>query len=495
MDYKKILGNITPEYIDSLTIEDRQTLVKTIAEIRERKSKYPILDYVNQPYQQEFEDVIKEKNEDWTPKYKFIIFIGWNWSWKTLSCARLTMLKALWDYTKELNLPFVWRAPTIKIATSTWSQIQENLEPYILWTETPDDIIKFPWYFSKQDLWPYVKKVRKDKEILKEITLNNGTTIFFGSYDQWQARLQGSSPDFIWLDEIPTRWADFRELIRGTRKNNTQFLMSFTPTNYNRKIYDWIYWGEDNKFVRKINSLDNKLADHSWLSWLSEDELRIVRDWDFTPPTWLVYKNFNRDFNVVEYFDPKRLWNWVKFYWAIDFWVKHKTSFLFIGIDSDWHIYVFDSISESGVLLSDLSKEILRKKREYWIDFEWIVADSAWARERLELKELWIYTTKAKKRKKEWNLSNRKGWILKINQLLSLWKLIISDKCKDLIDEFQTHHYKEKGEDWTVEKEWDDNLDALRYFIFNYHSPSETQNLKKKRNKITKKVAKQSDKY
>jgi hypothetical protein len=64
MDYKKILGNITPEYIDSLTIEDRQTLVKTIAEIRERKSKYPILDYVNQPYQQEFEDVIKEKNED-----------------------------------------------------------------------------------------------------------------------------------------------------------------------------------------------------------------------------------------------------------------------------------------------------------------------------------------------------------------------------------------------------------------------------------------------
>ena len=75
---------------------------------------------------------------------------------------------------------------------------------------------------------------------------------------------------------------------------------------------------------------------------------------------------------------------------------------------------------------------------------------------------------------------------MRVNHQLAIGNLIISDNasCQPLIDEMETHHYKEKGEDGTVEKTDDDALDALRYFIFSYFVPSETKELKKQRRRI-----------
>ena len=109
--------------------------------------------------------------------------------------------------------------------------------------------------------------------------------------------------------------------------------------------------------------------------------------------------------------------------------------FLFIAVDWDWHIYVFDMIYQSNMLLWDFATEIRKRQRWHWIEFEYIIADSAWSRERLELKQYWIITKTVNKRRKESNMSNRRWWILRINQLFNQWKLIISDKCESLIDE------------------------------------------------------------
>lgn len=474
---------------DSLSIEERVEVEKLIKQLKLRKERYCILDYRSQEYQQQFLDAVAARNPDGSVKYKFIIFIGWNWTWKTMSCAYITMLMALGKLCKQYWLPYIGEASLIKIVTSTGAQIQENIEPYMLWTSTDKDLIKFPWYWDNpKKMWEVVTKVRREKDTLKEIGLINWSTMNFGTYDQWQARLQGGSPDFTWIDEVPTRWEDFRELIRGTRKPNAQFLMSFTPTNYNQKIYDWVYWGEDNKFVKKVNSLENKFADHSWMEGLSDEELRIVQSWDFVPPTWLVYKNFKKDDNVLPFFHPKKMGTRVKYYWALDFWTKHPMAFLFIAVDEDWHVYVFDEIYQSSMLLKDLVSEVEAKKREYWIDFEYIVADSAGKRERMELANYGMRTKKAKKKQKEWVMSNRRAGIMKINQILNLGKLVISDTCVNLINEFSTHHYAENWVDGSVKKEWDDALDALRYFIFSYTEYSEIRELKKKRKKIARKA-------
>ena len=64
-------------------------------------------------------------------------------------------------------------------------------------------------------------------------------------------------------------------------------------------------------------------------------------------------------------------------------------------------------------------------------------------------------------------MSNRRAWILKVNHLLNSNKLFISENCKNLIKEFQTHYYKDGKKDGEVDKINDDLLDALRYLIFN----------------------------
>lgn len=473
-----------------LSEADKRKAWEILEQLSVRKKRYPILDYELQPYQQEFLDAVSARNPDWSVKYKFIVFMWGNWAGKTMTVSYITQLIALWELAKDYGLPYIGKAPIIKIYTTAGSNIKENIHPYILWTETDSDLLKIPWFYSKEwnDMWEIVKRVAIDKDILKQINLVNWTKMYFGSYEQGQSILQGWSPDFTWIDEIPTRWSDFREIIRGSRKTNAQVIMSFTPTNFNQKIYDWIYWGQANKFVRKVDSRENKFADHSWQEGLSEDELRIVQAWDFTPPTGLVYKNFKKGDAVAEHIHPKKMGTKVKYYWALDFWVKHPMAFLFIAVDEDWHTYVFDEIYESGLLLKDLVRKIDEKKLEYWIDFEYVIADSAGARERLELKDAGLITKKAKKKVKENNLSNVRGWIFKINQMLGLGKLIISEKCENLISEFQTFHYKEKWADWTVNKEWDDALDALRYFIFSYNEYSETSQMRRNLKKRSRKA-------
>ena len=462
---------------------ERERVWELIKELTIRKNRYPIISYKPQPYQQEFIDAVMARNPDWTPRYKFIIFIWGNWVGKTQTWGYITCCASMWEKAKELGLPYIGKFPIIKIVTSTWSQVTENIEPYILWTSTDQDLVKLPDYFDKDDAGIYVKAVRKDKDILKSIEMQT-STMYFGTYDQGQERLQGWSPDLTWIDEIPKRWADFRELIRGTRKMNWQFLMTFTPTNYNKKIRDWIFWGQANKFVRTVNSRENKYADRSWMEGFTEEEKRIVEAWEFIPSSGLVYKNFDRNFNVVKDVNVRQLEWSVKFYWALDFWVNHPMAFLFIVVDADWRVIVFDEIYKSDMLLSELVKEVNSKKMQYWIEFEYIVADSAWKRERMELANLWMNTRKAKKRKKEWVMSNRKWGIFKINNLLNIWKLFIAEKCVSIIEEFETHHFADTGEDWTVKKENDDALDALRYFIFSYGEKTATKILERKRSRI-----------
>jgi len=490
---RELLDNLKPEDLDKLTIEERSGINRLLKEINERKRKYPILDVKLLPHQQKFLEAVKARNPDWTPRWKFIVFLGWNGSWKTFTNMYLTMLMALWEDCKKYGLPYIGSASLIKIYTTTWDNIRDNLDrKYLLWTWTDKDIIKFPWYVNKQKRWEVVKSTRHDKEILKEIKLNNGSVITFWTFDQGQARLQGWEPQYTVLDELPTRFDDLIEIWRGTRNTNWQLFISATPTNYNKKIHDYLFNDKfkDVMFIEQIDSLQNKHADHTWMDWLPEEEIAIRRFGSFTPPEGLVYKEFSRNKNVIPHVSPNKLWQWTKFYWAVDFGVKHPTAFLLIAIDTDWHIYVFDMYYRSGQSMAHLASWIKDKQKEYSISLEYIIADSAGARERLELKQEGIITKKAKKKQKEGTMSNRRGWIMRINHQLATGNLIISDQCKDIIDEMETHHYMENWEDWTVRKTDDDALDALRYFIFSYLVPSEKRNLRKKRKRVARNAQK-----
>ena len=131
------------------------------------------------------------------------------------------------------------------------------------------------------------------------------------------------------------------------------------------------------------------------------------------------------------------------------------------------------------MLIKDIVEWIKRSKIKHWIEYEYIVADTAAKREREELLSLWIRTRPADKWSKweSWE-SNRKAGIFKINQLLSDGKIYIADTCKELITEFEQHHYKDWKKDWEVEKTQDDALDAFRYWVFSY-KPKTTKQIVK----------------
>lgn len=481
--------------LDSLTIDKRVEVQKIIAELEKRKLEYPILDLSLQEHQEEFREKVALRNPDGTPRWKFIIFLWGNGSGKTFTWAYILISIALWkELCWKFNIPYSWEASLIKVYTTTWDNIRDNIDrKYLLWTWTKKDVLKFPWYINKDNKWPIVKKVRWDKDILREISLINWAVITFGTYDQGQARLQGWEPQYIWMDELPTRYEDLVEIFRGSRSTQGQVFISATPTNYNKKIHDYLFnWDlKDVLFVKQVDSFENKHAKHDWMKGLTKEDIKIRRFGSFTPPEWLVYPNFSRDDNMVEHFKPKLLGKGVRYFGAVDFGWTHPLAFLFIAVDSDWNVYVFDMIYKKQLLMKDLASQIREKCAEHSIELEKIIGDSAGASQIWELKAEWIKVKWIHKKQKVMKTNFAEWGRLKVNQLFELWKIYISDRCMSLIDELEVHHYKEN---WDVEKSDDDACDALRYFITDFNAPSEKRNLKKEARRI-KRESKSQKKY
>ena len=460
---------------------EKQELVELTNLLDQRKKLYWIRNAVLQEHQLYLQDALKEKvdkvinkSRKYFPKYRKILYQWWNWSWKTFTWIYLTVKLALWELCYNYWLEYIWARKDIWIVTKSSSNITSTIQPYLLWdyssTRIPPDAIE---------------KTVMDNWVLKSILLTNWTRISIRTYDQWFERLMGWSPDFILIDEEPTKKEVWQEILARWRRVECQIVITMTPLSWLTPVYEYFY-EQSNEEVKNnckvilVSSLDNKFADHSWLLWLSEQDRQMRIYWMFTPSTWLVYSSFSRYNNVIEHFHPNELGEWVEYYWAIDFWHTHPTAFLAIAIDLDWNIFIFDMLYKSWLLMKEVYEGIVEIKRRYWIDFNYIVADTAAKQQREELKALWIKTIAADKWSKwESNESNRKAWIFKVNWLLSERKLFISNKCIDLTKEFENHHYKEWWKDWEVEKTQDDALDALRYFIFWYKPHNVTDILKK----------------
>lgn len=429
-------------------------------ETRKRDYKIVDLDYSKIPQQKQLVEFFKNREQVPTElRKRYNLYYGGNWSWKTLIWAYITACLAIWDNCSKYNLPRLGHKKLIWIGTKSWSNVKWVIDPYLLWDYShckipPDEI----------------EKVNYDNTILKSIQLKNGTKIQIYTYDQWYANWQGWNPDFIWLDEEPTDEMVFIEAIARMRNINCEMMITMTPLSWLTRIYDYFVNTEIEEVKSKtnvysINSMDNPFTDKTWTYGLTEEEYNMRVLGMFDNPTWLVYKEFKKPVHVIPKIDLRTLWDNTKYYRSIDFWTSHPTWVLFIAIDEDNNIIIFDEIKKSNTLLSDIRDLILTKSN--WLDIEQTFRDSAAKREWFELQKLGITTIPANKHSKwENEMSNRRTWILMVNQLFKNKKLFITENCTELIKELQTHSYKISSKDWEVIKENDDLLDALRYAIF-----------------------------
>lgn len=442
---------------------EEKELLELYDKLKERKMKYWLLDFKAQDYQEEVMNAVSAKNDEWFPLFKYLLFQWGNGSWKTAIAMYIVALLALWETWAKYNLPYIGTKRQIYVGTKSGFTLQNNILKYLRWnysvTKIPDEEIKTEI---------------KDNGGIKKIILQNWNEIIFFTYDQGRETLQGTNGDFYVYDEEPLKEGVFAEGIARIRTWTAQILLSFTPLSGYTAAYEWFYEQENEKiknqsYIQVVNSLKNVHADNSWLEGLSEQERKMRLEWLFIPPSWLVYPQFNRDVHCVEWLNPHELPD-VRFYWAVDFWVNHPTAFAFIAVDSDEHVFIFDLIHESNMLIKDLASLIKEKARKWNIDFEYIVADAAGKRERTELESYWIQTKPADKWSKgENDMSNRKTGIMKVNQMLHDQKIFLDSELKPAIKEFESHSYKEWGKrNWDTDKINDDFLDALRYFIFSY---------------------------
>lgn len=458
------------EFDLSLLDDDKLKEAKRLLGILDkRKKEYGIttFDYDKIPQQRELLDYyrnrVDKQKSDW---YLWVLYYGWNGAWKTAVGSNITTRLAIWKNSLKYWLDFIWEKKLIWIGTESWANVKGSIEPYLLGEYSigripPDEI----------------EKVNYDNTILKSITLKSWTKIMVYTYDQWYAKWQGWNPDFIWLDEEPTDEKICTEILARLRNSWAELLVTMTPLNWKNRIYH-IFFDEDwrptnNNMVLYVNSMDNPFTDKRWIETLTPEEIKLRVEGAFSSPTWLVYPSFTKRNNVIPHIEPTWInlgCETINYYRTMDFWTDHPFACLFISVDEDENIYVYDEIYKKGTYLSDIAKEI-KLKSNY--DFKYTLWDSAGARERLELwKLLWETITSADKNSKwENQMSNRRWGILKLNNLLYNRKVFISDRCKNLINEFENHYYKSWGRDWEVIKENDDALDALRYFIFNYKSP------------------------
>lgn len=435
---------------------------------------------------------------DWedeiAPKYKYVVMQWWNGVWKSAWLYYTCSLYAIWEYCTELWLPYIGKKKHINIITQSWANVRDYVEPYLLWD----------WSMAR--IPPMlIEKIHRWTDHLKWITLKNWCVISIKTVEQWQKRLVWSNPDLLVIDEPIEKDDVWNELLARLRSPQAQMIYWFTPINWYNSSYYFLYEQKSERvrnqtYLRVFKSTLNRTQDHSTLDWLNEKERKMRLYGEFTPLTWLVYNEFDRHNHVIEQFNPKQMLN-PKFYAWLDFWTSHPLWFTAIAVDEDWVHYIFDTITWSNILLKDLVKWINELKKKWWIEFEYIVWDSAGKRERIELKELGINVLAADKWSK-WanNESNRRAWIMKVNQLLYDNKLFVADTNKELIKEFTTHCYKDWSRDWEVIKENDDILDSMRYVLYSIKTPKyKTEREKKYEDKywipLKKKIKKEINSY
>lgn len=456
-----------------MNIENKEQALQLLEVLEKRRKDYWLLSTKLQEHQQQVLPYIKEKVErDWklVPEKKWILFQWGNRSGKTFLlmyiCTILAMGELVYNYKDNkwnARLPYLGSKKNIWIVTKSGANVETTIIPYLFGDGSGAKIPP-----------ECIKHIKNNNGRPEKITLVNGSVIRILTYDQGRERLQGWTPDFIAVDEEPTDEEVWTEIMVRLSGFQAQMMLSMTPLSWFTPVYQFFYeqeleeGQEDRRQVFLVNSLQNEHWDHSWLLMLSEEERKSRLYWQFVPTTWLVFYEFNRTKHVVPHFHPEKLWYWTRYYAGLDFWVNHPTAFWLVAVDTDGNSYIFDGFCKSNMLLSEMASEIKRLKRFYWIELEYIVADSAAKRERTELKRLWITTVWADKWSKGENgESNRKASILKVNQMLHNGKLYISDKLKKtLIKEFETHCYKDWGKDWDVIKENDDFVDAIRYVLW-----------------------------
>lgn len=368
---------------------------------------------------------------------------------------------------------------------------------------------------SKQIHWRGLQQIiprewiAKKNEVELSITLRNGSVIELKGAENPDA-LRGVKLRGLVIDEIASirnwDWL-WHEVLRPTLTDyEAPALFISTPKGFNH-FYDiflqgqnagglasgtayrsWRFTSYDNPYIPKgeIDQARNELT---------EDTFYQEYMADFRKYTGLVYKEFDREVNVIEPFDISENWS---IYRGIDFGSTNPTACLWIAVDGDDNWYVVDEHYQTGETI-DYHAGIINSKTQRSAPATY--GDPSGAQWISEFAQRGVYITKANKEVGQ----SFEGWVRfgiekvaeKLKQVPGRFvsgitrqgnsqsnagepALFVFSNCVNLIREFETYRWKEKSvtqaQDLNApeapEKANDHAMDALRYFAVSYKKMS-----------------------
>lgn len=268
-----------------------------------------------------------------------------------------------------------------------------------------------------------------------------------------------------------------------------------TPKGYNHfyKLFEKEHKDKDYKSFH-FTSYDNPYLTESEIDKAKEElnDDAFAQEYlaDFRKFTGLIYKEFDRGTHLV---DEVPLDGYSAYYRAMDFGAVNPTACLFIKVDNDDVLYVYDEYYEREKTTDYHAGQILARYPNTY--FRATFGDPSGKQEMIDYARWGLHITPANKTVLDKITGTMKApgeqdWVnygieqvqqrLKTSAITKRPRLLIAKKCVNLIRELESYRWEERKDQSLNAKEVpikaDDHApDALRYFVVSYMKPVRKQ--------------------
>lgn len=204
----------------------------------------------------------------------------------------------------------------------------------------------------------------------RTLTLRNGSTIEWMSYEQDLEKFAGTSRHAVWFDEEPPR-SIFVECQMRTVDVEGDMWLTMTPVEGMTWTYDGLYemngkadeTGYD-VVVIEVASDENVHLNQAEIDMLfaglDEDERKARKEGKYVHVGGLVYKMFNADLHVIDQMIPPREW---MHFAMMDAGFNNPTAWYWGAVNNEGEIIVYDEHYESQRTVDYHAKIVLEKEK------------------------------------------------------------------------------------------------------------------------------------
>lgn len=300
------------------------------------------------------------------------LFIGGNRSGKTVGGA----VEAIWRATGKHPFRPVKQAPTRGrvVSVDFINGVEKIVRPEIARWLPSSEIMGGSW------------DAGYDKE-LRTLTLDNGSTIEFMSYDQDLDKFAGTSRDWVWFDEEPPQDIWLECLLRLVDVAGDWWI-TMTPVDGMTWVYDDIYERanpahdnhDPNLLVVEVDTTMNPHINPGeldvLLSGLDENDRKARMHGQFVQRAGLIYPTFNESLHTIEHMDPRTLdpRNWFHFN-MMDHGFSNATVWLWAAIDREGRMIVYDEYYKNKEIVKNHAAAVLARNAQHGVAPSYSVGD------------------------------------------------------------------------------------------------------------------------